>query len=386
MAANDLPRTLLRRRWDGDKILETPHPQDGARRGQLVPRRVRLTDARANIVVPLLRASCDGSGACCGLYHHVPATTEDRDGVVSALGDSWNRTVALEDVFHPAFEGLENPLNVVSIDGSCAFREPDGKCAIHAAAGAGAKPQSCLSYPAHLVACGTEWHASLRPECACITRSAIGGSALDADPEVWVALRKTLHRVWAVPRNVNITSERAIPRDTYVDWMRSAVARLKTSFDPLGALESSRADLWSAAGVETAPLGFPDGSRLDAIARHLAAESLEVGSAFEESSPYRRSIEWGAEVATALQQTGEQVPDWSRGRAGDWARRTASTVSFLLHGHTLLEREALGPALDDLLHVLRLARAGEALKATEAVDSRLESVTMWLFLWRNVWL
>lgn len=378
-------RALIRRRWDGESIREVVHDDPPKPRGQLVPRRIRRIDARAPVVVPLLRASCDGSGACCGLYHHVPATTADRDRIVAALEPTWDRPVALQDVFHPAFAGRENPLNVVAIGGSCAFLEGDGRCAVHAAAGATSKPQSCLSYPAHLVACGAEWHASLRAECACIARSAIEGTALGNDPDVWVRLRSTMPRVWAVPRNVAI-DHRTVPRGDYVAWLRATVAKLKTTFDLFTALDAARAELWALVGEEVEPIGEPEADWVATVADHLTAEAADAAQTFEPGSPYRRSIAWGAEVARSVAAAGVTPPAWSRGKAGDWARRAASTVSLHLHGHTLLERPRLGPAFDDLVRAMRMARAGEGIRAAEDVDHRLEAVTMWLFLLRNVWL
>jgi hypothetical protein len=390
---------LIRRRWDG-RLREFVHPADGSeaserpvgghgdprglrtpRTGQLIPRRVRLTDARAPMVVPLLKASCDGSGACCGLYHHVPATTEDRDAVIEAFGDDWDGAVPLADAFHPAFEGRENPLNIVAVDGSCAFHMEDGRCRIHAKAGANAKPQSCLSYPAHLVACGSEWHASLRTECACVARSAIEGEPLGADPEVWVRLRSTLPRIWAVPRQVAI-DERSIAREVYVEWMRALVAALKTTFDPIAALEDGRRALFETIGAEVEPLGFPSATWLTPVAALLTAEADEASRTFHPRSPYRRSIAWGAEVAASL--TGPVTPTWSRGRASDWGRRTASTLSLVLHGHALLELPLLGEALDDLLYLVQLARTSEGVSPAIDADPRLESLTTWLFLYRNV--
>ena len=396
---------LIRRRLDGERVREFVHPTDGApaverpvgatgaeagarvpRSGQLIPRRVRLTDARAPIVVPLLRASCDGSGACCGLYHHVPATREDREKVVAALGDSWDGPLPLDQVFHPAFDGRDDPLNVVAVDGSCAFRGGDGRCRIHAVAGAEAKPQSCLSYPAHLVACGTEWHASLRTECACVARSAVEGEPLNADPKVWVALRSTLHRVWAVPREVAV-DERRIARDDYVTWLRGVMAGLGTTFDPIATLEAGRRSLGALVGEDRDPLGPPDRAWLATVATHLKREAEDAARTFDPGSPYRRSIAWGAAVAGTLADAeAPVVPTWSRGRAGDWARRTASTLSMALHGHALLERPALGPALDDLIRLVHLARDAAAILPASDADPRLESLTTWLFLHRNVWL
>ena len=306
--------------------------------------------------------------------------------MLAAFGDAWSGPVPLDEVFHPAFEGHENPLNIVSVGGSCAFREDDGRCGIHAVAGANSKPQSCLSYPAHLVACGTEWHASLRPECACIARSAIGGSPLDADPKVWVDLRATLPRVWAVPRSVAVDDERSVPRDVYVTWLRATVARLKTSFDPISALEAARLALGSLVEAPWVDLEPTDAAWTRSVAEHLGVEALEAERTFDPGSPYRRSIVWGAEASRRIADDGATAPRWSRGKSGDWARRAASVTSLLLHGHGLLERPTVDVALTDLIRLLQLARACEGLRAAETVDPRLESVTMWLFLYRNVWM
>jgi hypothetical protein len=209
---------------------------------------------------------------------------------------------------------------------------------------------------------------------------------LDTDPDAWVRLRATLTRARAVPRVVAVDDERSISRDDYVAWMRAAVARLKTTFDPIAALEAARRDLWKATGEDVEELGFPTRPWLQTLADHLASEAEEATRTFDEASPCRRSIAWGAEVADRLADAGPVEPPWSRGRAGDWARRTASVTSLLMHGHGVLERPLLGPAVDDVLRLLHLARASEGFRATEDIDPRLESVTMWLFLWRNVWM
>jgi hypothetical protein len=57
---------------------------------------------------------------------------------------------------------------------------------------------------------------------------------------------------------------------------------------------------------------------------------------------------------------------------------------LVLHGHALLELPLLGEALDDLLYLVQLAGASEVVSPAIDADPRLESLTTWLFLYRNV--
>ena len=99
---------------EGSATIERSAPVQG----QLVGRAVRADDAMLPIHVPLLRASCEGTGACCGLFHHVPATCEDRDAVRDLLTDDWDGPVPLPEMMFPAFDAApEGPLNVVEVDG-----------------------------------------------------------------------------------------------------------------------------------------------------------------------------------------------------------------------------------------------------------------------------
>jgi hypothetical protein len=68
----------------------------------------------------------------------------------------------------------------------------------------------------------------------------------------------------------------------------------------------------------------------------------------------------------------------------DWHQRAARTAALVVHGHGLLEAPMLWEAVRDLHHFVWLARASVGLNDASWVDSRLESLTSWLFLWRNV--
>ncbi len=363
------------------------HPGSGARidssghvvQGQLVGRRTTPADLAAPLHLPLLKAGCDARGACCSLYHHIPASTEDRDRMLAVLPE-WTGPGAPEDLFVKAFAGssgeLGEMLNIAKVDGRCALQQADGLCRVQLAAGSDAKPAPCQAYPAVLVACGDEWHASLRPECACLARHAIEGTALPDAPEPWVQLRSLLPRVWAVPDTVIIEGTRAIPRADYVAWMRAGVGALKTSFTPLEALETLAEEL----GVE---LEEPGPDWLNSLLPTLEREVVEAEAELHDDSPLRHLVTWARDVVLAL--LADAAPKrFSRGREADFGRCSGSLAAFVLHGHLLLEWPELGPALADLHRFLWLARRGEAVDSVTERDPRLEPITAALFLQRHV--
>jgi lysine-N-methylase len=365
-------------------VAEGPPPGPGtpagvAIRGQLVGRLVAPEDNTRPIHVPLLRASCDGSGACCSLFHHVPATAQDAREITGLLSDSWHGPVPLDQLFYPAFDGYSEPLNVVEVEGDCGLLDEDGLCRVHAAGGAQAKPQSCLAFPAELVACGDEWHASLRPECACIARTAVTGAPLQADPHTWAALRTTLLRVWEVPESVRVDETRSIPRDEYLDWMRRTMAALKTTFSPSKALTAAVQELSGSPVPERPPPGW-----LASIADDLEATARELVESHPPTGAYRRAVEWGARASRALHDGADPAPPWGRGLSQHQGRLASSVAGLLLHGHALLHYPLLGRAAADMTWLLWLARASCAVQAPEEVDPRLEANTTWVFLWRHV--
>ena len=341
--------------------------------GQLVGRAVVPEDWTRPLHLPLVRAGCDAAGACCALYHHMPAAPEDRERIRGLLGEE----PGFDDLFVEAFAGHPGTLNIATIEGRCAFQQADGLCRVQVLGGPGAKPTSCSSYPAVLVACGEEWHASLRPECACLARHALEGRMLSEDPQSWADLRARFLRVWSVPEEVVIAGQRSLPRDDYVGWMRATIARLSTSFHPLEALEAAGHDL----GLQVGP---PEDAWLARVQENLEREQREGDIELHPASPLRASFAWALDVVRALRGGLDPEPRWSRGRDGDHARRAASLATMVLHGHGLLEWRELGPAFTDLWRFLWLARASHALRGPEVDDGCLESLTTWIFLWRLV--
>ncbi len=341
--------------------------------GQLIGRPIVPEDRTRPLHLPLVRAGCNASGACCSMYHHIPALPSDRDRVCELFADE----DGVEELFVEAFAGHPGALNIATVQGRCAFQQADGLCRIQLAGGPAAKPSPCQSYPAVLVACGDEWHASLRPECACLARHAVEGRLLSEDPQSWAELRARFLRVWMVPERVEVRDGRSLSRPEYVGWMRSSIGRLKTSFAPLDALESAGRDIDVA-------LVRPDDAWLARVEANLQRERREGEIELHADSPLRASFVWGLEVLSALRAGADPEPTWSRGQGADHARRAATLAMMVLHGHQLLEWRQLGPALVDLGRFLWLGRASNAVRAAEEVDARLESLTTWMFLWRLV--
>ena len=366
-------------------------PEGGYRLGQLVGRNVTPGDHTRPLALPLLRSSCNGTGSCCGTYHHIPMTTEDRERIVPLLEDQWDRPVPLEDLFYPAFdEHPDNPLNVVAIEGSCAFRDSDGLCAVHKAGGAQAKPQTCLSFPAHMVVCGERWYASLRPECACAARTALEGPKLSEEPVVWAELRKSMLAVWTVPSLVEVDRGRKITRTTYRRWMEEQVAGLSTTFDPVETLYGGLHDLDMLAELPV-DSGLPERAEelLDdawlETAHTWLTNSVDIARfAQARRSPARLAVEWALHCVTELRNGHSRRIGGSRGRRADWNRRAALTTALLMHGHGLLEEPTLRPALLQLIRVVAAARACRAVKPLEDWDTRLEEMTTWFYLWRTL--
>lgn len=397
---------MVRRAWWDGELREFVHPADGApaipRRpgdptpalradpvpvvtnaagqplqGQLIGRPVIPADGTRPLHLPMLKAHCDGGGACCASYHHMPTTPDDAARIRALMAGRWDGPVPLSEVFYPAFdEAPDGPLNVVEVDGGCAFLEDDGRCAVHAAGGAEAKPLGCRAFPAVLVACGEEWHASLRPECACLERYATTGAPLHADPTSWANLRAGFVRVWCVPDEVRIDAERSLPRDDYAAWMRGTVASLARSFDPVQVLMDAES-----------AMGFPvedDAAWLAETATALEAEVAEVVRTHPPSSAYRAVIEWGARATRGLVADPGAETGWGRGMAQHQGRVGCQLATAVLHGHALLEQPMLGPALRELRRILWLGLAAPAVQPPREADPRLESLTAMLFLWRNV--
>jgi hypothetical protein len=385
MAADDerVAPPLVRRVFSGNEVREFVHPIDGstpAERppysvspqscvpfsvhppeipGQLVWVEVTEELCELPIHLPLLKASCDGSGACCGLHHHVPVTDDERVKILEVLGSDWEAPAPLDVLVHRAYDsGRGGPL---------------------------AKPMACRSFPSQLVLCGEEWHASLRPECACLQRTAIEGSALQNDPQSWVSLRSYQRWVASVPEQLCLSSTQQMSRALYLSWLRELIASLKTSFEPIAVVRHAASTL----GAELASFSLgderPPQAWIEQVCDWLEFWAGSLGGAWDSRSDYALAIHWALRAVRQISTDPSiGLPSWSRGRSRDWNRRQGSLISLFLHGHGLLEDKQLLRSTQELGHFSWLARASNAVSPAEDESPTLESMTLWMFLWRTL--
>lgn len=118
--------------------------------------------------LPSYRFRCDGSGGCCRMFGTVVFTPLEAARARAARPDVLDGGQHAGRVFMPE-RGLDETLLAVAMrDGGCAYLESDGRCGIHAAAGADRKPFGCRTFPARFVDVGDEIRVVPRPECACV--------------------------------------------------------------------------------------------------------------------------------------------------------------------------------------------------------------------------
>ena len=407
---SDMPR-LIRRVRIGDELREFAHPLDGsaaterpvgsvtpqASEGEWLPpshdvgqfdwQEVSAEMCVLPMHLPLLKASCDASGACCALHHHLPVTLDERQRIFALMEPEWQAPEALDVLVHRAYDSGSDPsYNIASIDGTCTFQRGDGLCELHVRGGPLAKPMPCRSFPSMLVLCGEEWHASLRPECACLQRTAIEGTLLSSDSEAWLSLRSHQRWVASVPQQLSLCIDRQIDRADYLVWLRQLIATLGSTFEPIVALRQAAVvlavDRQGGLSVDDAQ---PPQAWLDEVVMWIQQCQDTLGEAWSPRSAYWQSIDWAVDVARQVaSDAGISAPAWSRGRSRDWSRRQASLLSLLLHGHGLLDRTHLIEGIVDLGHLAWLARAANAVQPIEEREPRLESMTLWMFLWRTL--
>ncbi len=398
---------LIRRRLDAGRLREFVYSPDGSEvvermdsgqsapvgvglelgdePGQLVARDPRAEDSLASIQLPPLRFGCEGTGGCCGLFHHIPVLPEERDALLATVAADWEGFVPLEELVHPAFEeGNDRTFNVAAADGCCAFVRPDGLCAPHVRGGLLAKPLVCRSFPCTVVVCGDEWHGSVRPECACMTRTALEGPEVQGDVESWLSFRASLLQVQEVPEALRLQGQKMISRSDYRGWLGRTVEALHGSDRPVTVLRSAARELGLGVAGQLDD-GRPPQVWLARVVDWLVHAEDRLVEAYDSRSPYRLTVQWARKVAAEI--AAEESPDRvgpSGDEVDDWSRRASVAAGFLLYGHGLLEARELGSAVLDLGHFLWLAREANGVQLAEEVDSRLESTTSWLFLWRAV--
>lgn len=131
------------------------------------------------VEMPGARYRCDGRGGCCSTYASIVLTPDDIHRACATLparGEAGHRPT---HVFLPLAGSAPTALRAIThVDGACLYLDRDGRCGLHRAAGAAAKPVGCRWYPARLVDLGTEIRVVPSVECSCIARPVSGGDPL----------------------------------------------------------------------------------------------------------------------------------------------------------------------------------------------------------------
>ncbi|MFO0601870.1 MAG: YkgJ family cysteine cluster protein [Polyangiales bacterium] len=177
--------------------------------------------------LPGYRFACDGRGVCCSQYATVVFSRLEADRARVLLPLVERGGERLERVFTPRCGSTPGAAWAVKhVDGACAYLAGDGRCAVHAAGGADAKPFGCSLFPARFVDDGEAVRVTALVECSCVVRSATG-ELTGGDPivpggaQTRSQLPPAVH-VAVLPEDVALTARSTCPRDRYVAWSRAA--------------------------------------------------------------------------------------------------------------------------------------------------------------------
>jgi len=259
---------------------------------ELPPR--RSPPERAVVALPEVTWRCDGRGACCSLFASVLWTPEEVMQAHVAWPEFSIGALAIDEVFLPDRGSAPHPLLVSStVDGACCFLAPDGRCGLHARAGAGSKPWGCRIYPLRLVDDGVEVRASLVTECACTLRLPVeGGEPVLAPDIARVADLPPRPGIDMLPEDVPWTMETSVPRAALRDWIR---ARWDEPWpDDLAAW------LWQLAATSSESPALSDDAL--ALSEELLARCAREVAWRSRDEPVLAAMQWIAGAALELVQ------------------------------------------------------------------------------------
>ncbi len=250
--------------------------------------------------------ACDGRGSCCRFYGSVPFTPIDALHARLCAAER-PAPVPSSHLLLPisgAQQAAEDLSVVAQIDGRCSFLNDDGRCGIHAGAGAAAKPIVCQTYPSLFVDDGEVVRVSPVPECACVFDSAerAGGGRLVPDELVTMADLHAMVVPSVVPEAIPITPSHTVPRAHLRTWSRSAhdVARASdrdAAGWALALAEGMGAEGLAQVDVPSAPLTSL-GPWLEALRARAATVATTQATWRSTTDLSRRTAHW---IANALE-------------------------------------------------------------------------------------
>lgn len=293
--------------------------------------------------LPGFRLECDGRGSCCRFYPTVAFSPLEAARARTHCPEVLDAGHVEARAFLP-IAGRDTTLLAVALHkGRCAYLEPGGACGVHHAAGAGAKPLGCRTYPARFVDDGISVRVSPWFECACVASSARGdrgeGSSLVPDgARTRAELPPGVH-VEHLPELVAVAEGHVATRAELAAWSAAVVAACPAELDGVAAYASlaralSRSGLDLAASLEAlnAPVApTPDEVRPYLAALHLRAERL-AREAFRDPDDLSRCA---ATALAAACELADEALDELLDRAPAYARVEAAHLRVALFGHHL---------------------------------------------------
>jgi hypothetical protein len=319
-------------------------PRGGLEMIELAP------DAALRLVIAPGGIDCDGRGGCCRLYDRIGLADDDVGRIASCFGDE--RTPG--GLYMPSVIVHDRPddehFALAVVDGGCSLLEPDGRCGVHARAGAAHKPIACHFYPVRDVVCGDELHVALGVECRCVIDFA------GAPPDSLRALAEELRArrlregvAEAVAAEVPLAVARRVPRLEYLRWRAAAGERLGD--DAVAWALGEAAALVGGAPRSLDDVLADEPALVPALARWLAFEADDTAANYSRVDLQRALFAWGAAAAKQLRAPFPSTP----------VTGERMLARQLLHGHGLLRSATVVEGLLSLALRVALARVGAAL-------------------------
>jgi lysine-N-methylase len=200
---------------------------------------------------------CDGTGSCCSAYDSVAFSPDEasraRGLVPGRLGEDERLA------FLPVQGSVPlHALAVTMIDGRCPYLAADGRCLLHVAGGADAKPRGCRIFPATFVDDGVAVRVAVAVECPCVLAS-VGstgrgaplvpeGARVEADLVPGSPVRR-------LPGSISIDGDRTAPREAVVAWSRALAGAAASVGDPLAAFWTLSAAIDAVGAGALSPEG-----------------------------------------------------------------------------------------------------------------------------------
>lgn len=227
------PGTLAWRLRQIDCALVLDSPRWRAQRALFGPRPDRAERPPLRMA-PELRHRCVGCGSSCHAVHvgPVPLATHlaaDHHGL-------W-RDVPGASSAGDLFVQVGEQRFMARRDDACVVLRPDGRCAVHAAAGAAAKPGVCRQFPYTLTRTADAIHVGLQMECRSLAESLASGrgdAGVDAD---LAALVGEDAQIYDLPVAVPLAPGIFVDAGELLAWLRPVADRITAAAGlPWGAL------------------------------------------------------------------------------------------------------------------------------------------------------